>query len=273
MTFPPNLTPVQRRIVHVMAHNMRLGHTSKGTGENRQVWIFRTNDVPGDMSPPSALAPLSTNHLDGRRGLNRAATTDFSDVRGSDGFYSAIGRQTSSHLGFPESPGGLTAGHNLRAAKSYADLRSYTPSPAQSTASFPAPSTNFGRYGDFGFGGSSTNPSVTPTTTSMSRDEYSLMNGFSNMSLGFGSSTSPQRLRGMGSWDRETPAPIGSHRNMNNAYDDQSRERQQGMPSRQPRGPIPGRGQGFPSGRQNGHQGRGSDELSSQSGVEIVVEQ
>ena len=35
----------------------------------------------------------------------------------------------------------------------------------------------------------------------------------------------------------------------------------------------PERGQGFSRPRQNGHQGRGSDELSSQSNVEILVGQ
>jgi len=93
-----------------------------------------------------------------------------------------------------------------------------------------------------------------------------------NLGSGFGQSGSPRGVRGMMSWDRENPGPIGGHRSFSTNYDDQTRDRSQGLPSRQPRGPIPERGTGFSRGRQNGHHGRGSDELSSQSGVEIVVE-
>lgn len=42
------------------------------------------------------------------------------------------------------------------------------------------------------------------------------------------------------------------------------------MPIRQPRGPVPEKGSGFR--RSNGHQSRGSDELRTNSGVEIIVE-
>lgn len=274
LTFPPSLPPTSRRIVHTLAHGLGLGHVSKGLGDNRSVSVFRQNEAQ-NMSPPMPHLPGAFGETQ-RRGLNRAATTDFSDVR-EQGFAS-LHRQPSNYLGFPESPGGLSAGQNLRAAKSYADLRSYTPSPVPSTASFPATlSTNFSRFQNFGETSSaSTNPNITPTTTSMAgRDENLLVNGLGGMSLGggaFGQSGSPRGLRGMMSWDRETPGPIGGHRSFSTNHDDQSRDRGQGMPQRQPRGPIPERGQGFSRGRPNGHQGRGSDELSSQSGVEIVVE-
>lgn len=275
MTFPSSLAPSQRRIIHTLAHQMGLMHISKGTGEQRQVHIFKVHDAP-NMSPPMPQLPTSHPNEPHRRALNRAATTDFSDVRASDGFYGTLGRQGSGFLGFPDSPGGLTAAPNLRAAKSYADLRSYTPSPAPSTASFPATFRPQDRFIDYGASSSaSTNPSVTPTATSMSqRDEGLLVNGLNSMNLGsgFGQSGSPRGVRGMMSWDRENPGPIGGHRSFSTNYDDQTRDRSQGLPSRQPRGPIPERGTGFSRGRQNGHHGRGSDELSSQSGVEIVVE-
>lgn len=274
LVFPSTLTPSQRRVCHTIAHQMGLSHNSKGMGDQRQVHVYK---FAPDTSPPMPQMAPTSHPLDAqRRGLNRAATTDFSDVR--DGFYgSTLGRQSSGLLGFPDSPGGgLTAAPNLRAAKSYADLRSYTPSPVPSTASFPATlGGNINRYQDYGT--SSTNPSLTPTATSMAnRDDSLLVNGLSGMSLGggFGQGGSPRGLRGMVSWESDrNPGPIGGHRSFSSNYDgEQSRDRSQGLPTRQPRGPIPERGSGFSRGRQNGHHGRGSDELSSQSGVEIVVE-
>ena len=313
LIFPPNLSPPQRRSVHTIAHHMGLFHISKGDGDQRQVHIYRSNG--GNLSPPmSALPSLQDTH---RRALNRAATTDFSDVRASENMYGALGRQASNYL-FPESPGGgggggggLAAAANLRAAKSFADLRSYTPSPVPSTASFPFTNNNagLGRLGviaDYGggpgqFSASTATPSVTPTATTMSaRDENILVNGLGHMGLGTGfgnphgqaNNASPRGLRGMMSWDRSNenivpqpgPGPIGGHRTFGNssngAYDNQSRERGTpgGMPMRQPRGPLADRGTGFgPSSqvsgrpRQNGHTSRGSDELSSQNNVDIVV--
>lgn len=210
-----------------------------------------------------------------RRALNRAATTDFTDVRG-EGFYGGLGRQSSGLLGFPDSPVGLTAAHNLRAAKSYADLRSYTPSPVPSTASFPATlGNNFARFAEYAHSTSAaSNPNLSATAASMAnRDDSILINGMANMAVGsgFGQSGSPRSLRN--AWDRETPGPIGGHRSFSSAIlDDQNRDRQ-GLPSRQPRGPLPERGTGFGTRRQNGgHSGRGSDDLSSQSNHEITVE-
>lgn len=270
MTFPATLSPSQRRIVHTLAHQLGLMHVSKGDNAQRQLHIFKVHDSQG-LSPPMPQMPSSHATEQPRRGLNRAATTDFSDVRASEGFYSVFGRQTSGLLGggFPDSPGGLAAAPNLRAAKSYADLRSYTPSPAPSTASHP-----IGRLGGpnleglLAGGSTSTNPNGTPTTGSMAqRDEGLLERELSRMQIGnaFGQGGSPRSLRQMTSWDN--PGPIGGHRAFGGGsnYDDR--------PSRQPRGPVPERGSGFSRPRQNGHQGRGSDEMSSQSNVEILVGQ
>lgn len=266
MTFPPNLAPPQRRIVHTVAHQLNLAHVSKGAGEQRQVHIFKVHDSQG-LSPPMPQMPAAYATEQPRRNLNRAATTDFSDVRAEGGFYSAFGRQASGLLGFPDSPGGLNAVPNLRGAKSYADLRSYTPSPAPSTASHP-----IGRPGGIsleglGFNGTSTNPNGTPTNGSMAqRDDGLLEREMARMQLTSSfqpNNSSPRALRQMTSW--ENPGPIGGHRGFSNAYDDR--------PTRQPRGPLPERGQGFSRPRQNGHQNRGSDELSSQSNVEILVNQ
>ncbi|KAJ4303041.1 Peptidyl-prolyl cis-trans isomerase pin4 [Kalmusia sp. IMI 367209] len=265
MTFPSSLSPPQRRIVHTLAHQLGLAHVSKGDSAQRQLHIFKVHDSQG-LSPPMPQMPTSHATEQPRRGLNRAATTDFSDVRASEGFYNAFGRQASGLLGFPDSPSGLSAAPNLRAAKSYADLRSYTPSPAPSTASHP-----IGRLGGptlegLSFAGSATNPNGTPTSASMSqRDDSLLERELGRMQIGssFGQGGSPRSLRQMTSWDN--PGPIGGHRTFGGNYDDR--------PSRQPRGPVPERGSGFSRPRQNGHQGRGSDELSSQSNVEILVGQ
>ncbi|KAH6622256.1 hypothetical protein C7974DRAFT_219151 [Boeremia exigua] len=266
MTFPPSLSPPQRRIIHTLAHQLDLAHVSKGSGDTRQVHIFKVHNNQG-LSPPMPQMPANhATEQPGRRGLNRAATTDFSDVRGSEGFYNAFGRQASGLLGFPDSPGGLNAVPNLRGAKSYADLRSYTPSPAPSTASHPVGRPGGISLEGLGFSGSNTNPNGTPTATSMSQRDDMLEREMSRMALGgnsFGQSSSPRSLRQMTSW--ENPGPIGGHRAFSSNYDDR--------PSRQPRGPLPERGQGFSRPRQNGHQGRGSDELSSQSNVEILVGQ
>jgi hypothetical protein len=267
MTFPSSLAPPQRRIIHTLAHQLDLAHVSKGSGDTRQVHIFKVHNNQG-LSPPMPQMPTShPTEQPGRRGLNRAATTDFSDVRASEGFYNAFGRQASGLLGFPDSPGGLNAVPNLRGAKSYADLRSYTPSPAPSTASHPVGRPGGISLEGLGFSGSATNPNGTPTAGSMSqRDEGLLERQLERMQLGgtFGQSgSSPRSLRQMTSW--ENPGPIGGHRAFSSNYDDR--------PSRQPRGPLPERGQGFSRPRQNGHQGRGSDELSSQSNVEILVGQ
>jgi len=265
MSFPSSLSPPQRRIVHTLAHQLGLAHVSKGDSSQRQLHIFKVHDSQG-LSPPMPQMPTSHATEQPRRGLNRAATTDFSDVRASEGFYSAFGRQTSGLLGFPDSPGGLAAAPNLRAAKSYADLRSYTPSPAPSTASHP-----IGRLGGqtlegLSFAATSTNPNGTPTTASMSQRDDNLLErelGRMQIGSGFGQGGSPRSLRQMTSWDN--PGPIGGHRTFGGNYDDR--------PSRQPRGPVPERGSGFSRPRANGHQNRGSDELSSQSNVEILVGQ
>jgi hypothetical protein len=264
MTFPPTLSPTQRRIVHTLSHQLGLAHVSKGDSAQRQLHVFKAHDSQG-LSPP--IPHMSSNHgtEQPRRNLNRAATTDFSDVRASEGFYNAFGRQAGT-LGFPESPGGLAAATNLRAAKSYADLRSYTPSPALSHASHPIGRLNANNFDGLSFvGGMSTNPNGTPTNASMSqRDEAILESQMGRMQIGsgFGQGSSPRSLRQVISWDTN-PGPIGGHRAFGGNYNDR--------PSRQPQGPPPERGTGFARPRQNGHQGRGSDELSSQSNHEILV--
>lgn len=284
LSFPSTLPPTHRKVVHGLAHQLGLGHASAGNGEQRQLHVFRAGNVPAGLSPTADTGNPIDAH---RRQLNRAATTDFTNVKSTEpGFYGSPVTQSSNFLGFPESQGGgLSVGSNLRAAKSFHDLRSYTPSPSHSTTSFPAGlANNIARFTDYSQ--TSTTASRVNNTPSAnpgpSTTDSLLINGLNNMNLnngnnnnnGFGApSTSPQRLRGMMSWDREVPGPIGGHRTYTaNQVDDQNRNRTQGAPTRQPRGPLAERGNGFTRGRQNGHSSRGSDEISPPNGVEILVE-
>lgn len=278
LIFSPSLSPPERRIVHTLAHHMGLGHMSKGESDRRAVHVFKEGRQR--LSPP--MPSLPNLQTDQRRALNRAATTDFSDVRGNDNYYGGAGpnlrHQASGYLGYHDTPGGLTAGNNLRSAKSFADLRSYTPSPVPSTASFPAAlSHNVARLQEFGRDSTQSNTPtlMTPISSTTDRgDTNNIINGLGNMNLGPGFAGSPRGLRGFPSWDRENPGPIGSNRSFSTNYDDRSQTRSalQSGPERQPRGPLPERGSGFPR-RQNGHVQRNSDELSQQSSAaEITVE-
>lgn len=282
MIFPSTLPPVQRRTVHTLAHNMGLGHSSRGTGDQRQLQVFKV--APGtNVSPPLSAIPSSVQSSDpARRGLNRAATIDFSESRSEGpGPYNTLrGQPSSGFLNVLDSPGNFGNAQNLRAAKSFADLRSYTPSPVPSSASFPAAlQSNGPRLQNYD--GATSGTSNTPTLTSapsgslgVQREDNLLANSLSSLSLGTGiggPNTSPRRLRGMFSWEQpehhSNAGPIGSNRSIGVGFDGQSQER---MPIRQPRGPAPEKGPGFR--RQNGHQARGSDELRANSGVEIIVE-
>lgn len=262
---------------------MGLGHASRGSGEQRQVQVFKV--MPGsNVSPPVSSIPTAVQPPEtARRGLNRAATIDFSESR-NDGAnpYGGSLRGASGFLGVLDSPGNFGNAQNLRAAKSFADLRSYTPSPVPSSASFPAAlQTNGARLPQYdgATSGTSNTPTLTPTPSGsslgMQRDDNLFVNSLSSLSLGTGigaTNSSPRRLRGMFSWEQpesqpSSAGPIGSNRSIGLGFDTQSQER---MPIRQPRGPTPEKGPGF--GRQNGHQSRASDELQTNSGVEIIVE-
>ena len=298
LIFPPTLSPQQRRIVHTLAHHMGLAHISRGNGESRQVHVFRApqGQAP-NVSPPSipTVHPVE-NHQ--RRVLARATTMDFTDTRSeSAAMYSNIGRQASALLDIPSSPSGRetlqSRQQNLRAAKSFADLRSYTPSPVPSSASFPAAlSTNISRYQqDYGAHSvASTTPSLTPTATGNNHQESLLVNGLAGVSLNgplgsMGGSLrgDPRDPRGVLSHEQERGggSSMGGHhgvvtRSFSMGFDEVRADRDRGhvMPQRQPRGPDSERGAGFGPRRSQHHGGRGGSggELDVQSGVEIVVE-
>jgi hypothetical protein len=52
--FPPTLSPAERRIVHTVAHKMKLGHVSKGKGDQRAVHVFRERPdrLSNALEPP-----------------------------------------------------------------------------------------------------------------------------------------------------------------------------------------------------------------------------
>jgi RNA recognition motif-containing protein len=256
MVFPNSITPDERRVIHTLAHHMGLEHRSEGAGENRQVLILKMRNTP---VPQISSGPY---YNESRRGLNRAATVDFTENRSLDSNYSDISlrRQGSHLLDIPGSPGGggLSAAHNLRGAKSFADLRSYSPSPVASTASFPTNlAQNASRYTETY---QNTNTSGTPTLTPTSaggmggRDE--LLSSMSSLALG--------NDRPIGARANYTPSagPIGSQRPVNGNYDESSRNGASAVPQRQPKGPSGADwNQGFSRSRQNGHMNRGSGEL------------
>ncbi|KAL2066713.1 hypothetical protein VTL71DRAFT_2785 [Oculimacula yallundae] len=267
LVFPPTISPADRRTIHTLAHHMGLEHRSEGTGETRCVQIFLR---PAQISPPIAQQNYYTESS--RRGLNRAATIDFSEARENHGQYHSLNRQGSSLLDIPASPGlgSLSAHNNLRAAKSFADLRSYTPSPVPSTASFPVGLTqNISRYAaDYTHGSAASGtPNLTPTSAGggmNGRDEtFVLSNGLGNMTMYDRPTTSRLIASGRIGQDRDTHTPvtgaIGSQRPVNGNYEETSRSG--AVVERQPRGPGTdwGAGNGFSRPRQNGHVNRGSD--------------
>ncbi|KAI1088706.1 hypothetical protein F5B19DRAFT_496104 [Rostrohypoxylon terebratum] len=243
--FSPDVTPEQRRQIHILAHNMGLEHRSVGEADRRQIQIMKR---PQNSPPVHAQSQLpNVSWEDHRRGLSRAATYDFTESRIGSSAYHALGRQGPT-LELPGSPdNGIP--NNLRAAKSFADLRTHSPSPAPSGSSYVGLGNGLGaRYGDFSQTSLTTPPNLTPTSgqNAASSTDALLANNMSSISLGFDSGASHVRAR-------ETPGAIGSQRPGANGTANRN------APDRQPRGPEWGEaGQGF-GGRSRGHMQRGSD--------------
>ncbi|KIX09751.1 uncharacterized protein Z518_00832 [Rhinocladiella mackenziei CBS 650.93] len=270
LIFPPTLEPHHRRIVHTLAHHMGLMHTSRGSGDQRQVHIHRP--APGtNVSPPALPGAFGSN--DGlRQTLARSSTADFSEGNrqyDSPAFNTLRGQSSVGLLDVMDSNAfGRSADSNLRNAKSFADLRSWSPSPVPSSASFPAAlQTNGARLQALNDTAGSNTPTLTPTASNsapgVSREEPFLISTLSNLSIGSnsGSQTSPRRQRsffGNGAEWNDTQsyhatAPIGSKRTVSMGPESNT---QNTNPMRQSRGPSSNNAIGFR--RQNG---RGSDEL------------
>ncbi|KAJ1338755.1 R3H domain-containing protein [Microdochium nivale] len=242
--FSPDVAPEQRRQIHILAHNMGLEHRSVGEADRRQIQIMKR---PQHSPPAHAQNQMSSvSWEDHRRGLSRAATFDFSESRMASGAYHTIGRQGPT-LELPGSPEHVIT-NNLRAAKSFADLRTHSPSPAPSVSSYAGLGNGLGaRYSDFSQNSLVTPPNLTPTSAQNpgSSTDALLAGGMGSMSLGFDGAS---HLR-----SREAPGAIGSQRPGANGTSSRN------VPERQPRGPEWGdSGQGFGS-RSRGHMQRGSD--------------
>ncbi|KAI4596695.1 hypothetical protein KJ359_005037 [Pestalotiopsis sp. 9143b] len=240
--FSPDISPEERRQIHILAHNMGLEHHSIGENDRRQLQITKKAQQSPPMHAPHQLPP-NVSWEDHRRGLSRAATFDFAESRiGAGSAYHTIGRQGPT-LELPNSlEGGIP--NNLRAAKSFADLRTHSPSPAPSGSSYAGIGNGLGaRYGDYG--SLATPPNLTPTSgqnPGASTDTL-LSGGMGSLSLGYDPT---------GSHLRSTPGAIGSQRPIGGNTSAPGRA----APDRQPRGPE--WGEAFNS-RNRGHMQRNSD--------------
>jgi hypothetical protein len=260
LVFPSTITPEQRRQIHILAHNMGLQHRSSGEADSRQLHVLKTQVA----SPTTQTHNLPSVSLDmHKRGLSRAATFDFAADRESRNpaanYSHALGRH-GPMLELPGSPDGSGIPSNLRAAKSFADLRTLTPSPSHSTSSYlnlangmsslanssAAATARFGDYGGFGQQSSGNTPNLTPNTPGQGQGNGDLLSsGLSGLALGPFEPAAPQL--------RSTPGAIGSQRP--GAGGSGSRN----APERQPRGPEWENSGGFGGrGRIHGHAQRGS---------------
>ncbi|KAI0198841.1 hypothetical protein F4808DRAFT_246668 [Astrocystis sublimbata] len=241
--FSPDIAPEQRRQIHILAHNMGLEHRSVGEADRRQIQIMKRPENSPPVNTQSQLANVSWE--DHRRGLSRAATIDFAESRVGSSAYHSFGRQNPT-LELPGSEdGGMT--NNLRAAKSFADLRAHSPSPAPSGSSYAGLGNGLGaRYGDFSQASLTTPPNLTPTTVHNTGSNTDLLSASMN-SLGLGYDSNGSHLR-----SRETPGAIGSQRPGANGNN-------RNVPERQPRGPEWGEAAAGFSSRSRGHMQRSSD--------------
>lgn len=252
LVFPPSIAPEHRRSIHILAHHMGLEHQSIGEADSRQLTVLKRQQP----SPTANVQNVAANSLDmHKRGLSRAATFDFAadnSRAASSNYAHMMGRQGPT-LELPGSPDGSGIPNNLRAAKSFADLRSFTPSPSQASSSYLAAGAGMNsmgpgstaRFGDYmsnaqpGHPGSSGTPGP--------KNDNGLVAGLGGLNL------SPYDPNALQAQFRNAPGAIGSQRpgaasgNAKNA------------PERQPRGPEWESSAGFGGrGRTNGHMQRGS---------------
>ncbi|KAH6648793.1 hypothetical protein BKA67DRAFT_538805 [Truncatella angustata] len=243
--FPADISPEDRRQIHILAHNMGLEHHSIGENDRRQLQISKKPQQSPPAHVPHQLPP-NVSWEDHRRGLSRAATFDFAESRiGAGNAYHTIGRQGPTL----ELPGHLESGipNNLRAAKSFADLRTHSPSPAPSGSSYVGLGNGLGsRYGDYG--SLATPPNLTPTSAqaAASSTDALLSGGIGSLSLS-GFDPTAAHLQ-----SRNAPGAIGSQRPGASNTSAPGRN----APDRQPRGPE--WGEAF-NNRSRGHVQRNSD--------------
>ncbi|ENH72636.1 RNA-binding post-transcriptional regulator cip2 [Fusarium oxysporum f. sp. cubense race 1] len=260
LVFPAGIAPEHRRSIHILAHNMGLEHQSVGDGESRQLTVLKRQQP----SPTAHIHSQPGTNLDmHKRGLSRAATFDFAadrETRAASSNYSHMMGRQGPTIELPGSPEGNGIPNNLRAAKSFADLRSFTPSPSQASSSYLAPSgmNNMGgsstaaRFGDYMGGAMSPSGHLGNSGTPGPKNDSALLSSLNSLNLGYDSGSMQNQAR-------STPGAIGSQRPGNSS---------KGAPERQPRGPEWETNAGFAGRRANGHATRGSGD-SSDNGARV----
>ncbi|EWY80511.1 hypothetical protein FOYG_16480 [Fusarium oxysporum NRRL 32931] len=255
LVFPAGIAPEHRRSIHILAHNMGLEHQSVGDGESRQLTVLKRQQP----SPTAHIHSQPGTNLDmHKRGLSRAATFDFAadrETRAASSNYSHMMGRQGPTIELPGSPEGNGIPNNLRAAKSFADLRSFTPSPSQASSSYLAPSgmNNMGgsstaaRFGDYMGGAMSPSGHPGNSGTPVPKNDSALLSSLNSLNLGYDSGSMQNQAR-------STPGAIGSQRPGNSS---------KGAPERQPRGPEWETNAGFAGRRANGHATRGSGGTST----------
>lgn len=202
LVFPASMAPAQRRIVHTLAHHMQLEHLSRGNGDQRQLHVFRLGAVARPSPPVGAnIQSLRQDDASAKRASSRGSNLDEPRSGSANPHDQTLrAQQSSGLLSIPDAPPSAAGfGLNLRAAKSVADLRTYTPSPAHSTASFSQNlMSNVSRYPQDGVFHP---PGIAPPGA-IGPD--ALANGFSGLALRNVNAESPRRLRSTWSWDQDS---------------------------------------------------------------------
>ena len=266
MIFPTSVSPEERRQIHILAHYMGLEHRSVGEQDARQIQVFKTEVAPSPTThnPNSATSVGLDLH---RRGLSRAATYDNigdREPRITTNSYSHSNLRGHPTLEVPGSPEGSGIPNNLRAAKSFADLRSFSPSPSHSSSSYLNPGQGgigamssaamASRLNDYTGSLSQASSSLaTPTLTPTSPGTASSNDAASGLAGTLGGLNLGSFESNLNTVHRNAPGAIGSHRPSANGTTGP-----RAAPERQPRGPEWETSAGFGRGRPNGHMARGS---------------
>lgn len=282
LPFEASNSPEERRVIHVLSHNLGLHHESFGSAENRCTIVWKEGMAPPGLNltshtPVSAVEQLQ--YPGNNKSLARAATIDFGEQRtASSNGYGTIGRHGNPSLELPEgSPDGLNNVSNLRTIRSMAELgrpvmQARTPSPRES-----AYANSSLRLNEIGLSsrpdlsgafpaGLTTTPTTPGSTVNHRASDLSLSNVTNNLS-----SLSVAEVPYETSRPRENPGAIGSQRPGVNGLSARN------APERQPRGPESSwehSGAGFGSRRVNGHAQRGSGSsnlTSSESYSELLT--
>ncbi|KAJ0120917.1 R3H domain-containing protein [Diaporthe amygdali] len=267
LVFDASTAPEERRVIHILAHNMGLHHGSYGTGDSRCAVVWKENMGPPDLAVNSSHTPVSAvdqlQYPANSKSLARAATIDFGEQRtSSTNGYGTIGRHGNPALEVPDSsPDGLNNIANLRTIRSMAELgrpgqnlQARTPSPRES--GYPTSSLRLNEHGlssrpdlSSAFGGLAATPTTPGGSLNHRASDLSLSgvtNNLSSLSVAEG----PYEATRL----RENPGAIGSQRPGVNGLSSRN------APERQPRGPETGwENVGFNGRRVNGHAQRGSD--------------